>query len=456
MSKEKIILLVVSASIFVEALDIAIVNLAIPLIQIDFDLPGDVLHWIQTLYVLFYGGFLILGGKLADTLGRRNVFLAVSALFLITSAGAGLADSLVFLLLFRSVQGLAAALLMPSAVSIVTNTFREPNSRNQALGVFGSFAAIGSGSGLSIGGLIASNLGWQWIFFINVPVIAITILLAYKYIPRDYPKETKVPDVFTSLLFTCGILILTFIIHEMSAVTENGMQIGVGVLVMTLFLFLFYKRNRQLSSRLIDFSLYKNRLTLTANAGIVMMGAFFSSYLFLISIILQSMIGFSAASAGMILLPFSVMSAVVSRALIPTIMRRLPTIRVGIIGLSLFAMGGLSLLAALNFNYEMGLILLSIACVTGTGIAVCFSSLMVLAIQQLPPEQHGLASSIAQSSFFFGSGIGLSIIGFVLSTAASKAPMHAPVTAMSLFAIVGVIVLMATISRKQISTASAQ
>jgi MFS family permease len=221
-SRKTLLLLSVSCGIFFEALDIAIVNLAIPLIQKDFSLPGDTVQWMQTVYVLFYGGFLILGGKLADTFGRKTIFLIGSAIFLATSLGAALSTSFLMLCGFRALQGLGAAFVLPSAFAIVTSTFQESSERNKALGIFGSFAAIGSGSGLSLGGLIATYFGWQWIFFINVPVIAISSVIAHFVIPRDHAHaDNKRIDVLSGVALTLGILSLTYVIHDLKNISTD-------------------------------------------------------------------------------------------------------------------------------------------------------------------------------------------------------------------------------------------
>src|SRR5437764_396335 len=167
MRRKQIILIVASTAIFFEALDIAILNLAIPLMQRQFRLEPESIQWVQTVYVLFYGGFLVIGGKLCDTIGRKKIFMSGAGLFLFTSLGAGLSPNFIVLTVFRALQGLAAAMVMPSALSVITNTFTEPRERNRALSIFSSFAAIGSGCGLALGGILATYLGWRWIFFIN-------------------------------------------------------------------------------------------------------------------------------------------------------------------------------------------------------------------------------------------------------------------------------------------------
>jgi len=173
-TRRNLILILASIGTFVEALDIAIINLTIPSIQEQFNIGAEKVQWLQTLYVLFFGGFLIIGGKLSDEIGRKKLFLLGGMIFMLASLGAGLSPNFEVLALFRALQGLGAAFIMPSSLSIVTNTFTENQERNRALGVFSSFAAIGSGSGLSVGGLISTYLSWHWVFLINVPILLIT------------------------------------------------------------------------------------------------------------------------------------------------------------------------------------------------------------------------------------------------------------------------------------------
>lgn len=434
-SRKALVLISVSCGIFFEALDIAIVNLAIPLIQQDFSLPADTVQWMQTVYVLFYGGFLILGGKLADSIGRKKIFLIGSGIFLMTSAAAGFSTSFVMLCVLRGMQGLGAAFLMPAAFSIVTTTFQEPGERNKAIGIFGSFAAIGSGSGLSLGGLIATWLGWQWIFLINVPVIFISMVIGYLYISPDGAKRSSERiDVVSAVALTIGILLFTFVIHDLRSLEEpiNTLTfIAVIILCFSIFI-----RRSQLPNPLIPFGLFHRSLTWTGLGVMMLMGAVFTGFLFMISMVMQSYMNFTAAQAGLILVPFSIVSAFVSKTILPRMLKRMSMTTGGIIGMMLMTGGALSLLFAILADFPLAVVLLSVAFITGTGIAVCFLTLNVIILQGIPEANHGLASSMANTSFFFGGGIGLSILGALVPASSVELPWAAAV-ALTLYGLFG-------------------
>jgi len=443
MRRKQIILLVASTAIFFEALDIAILNLAIPLMQQQFQLDAETIQWVQTVYVLFYGGFLVIGGKLCDTIGRKNIFLAGAGLFLCTSLGAGVSGSFIMLTAFRALQGLAAALVMPSALSIITNTFTEPAERNRSISIFSSFAAIGSGCGLALGGIVATYLGWRWIFFINVPVISMALVLAYKYINKDVINKQPFPDIISSLLLTLVIVLLSYVVHNLPGFSKNYPQLLSFAAVIVAALYMFKRRERTRPHPLIDFSLFRSTGTITGNGITILLGAFFLSYLFLLSLVLQQNMHFSAAHAGLLLFPFSVCSFLVSRYVVPALFKKLTVLQTGILGMCLMLSGALLLMTALLFNHSMPLILLSIACVTGSGMSVCYPSLTALAIRDIPDTQQGVAAGICTTSYFIGAGLGLSLLalGMQLITTATTVN-HISVLLVGCFALPGVVWLL--------------
>lgn len=410
-ARKNLILIVASVGTFVEALDIAIINLTIPAIQKQFNIGAETVQWLQTLYVLFFGGFLIIGGKLSDQIGRKKVFLIGALVFMLTSLGAGLSPNFAVLAVFRALQGLGAALIMPSALSIVTNTFKAEQERNHAIGIFSSFAAIGSGSGLSIGGIISTYLSWHWVFLINVPILLITIIFAYQYLPADEKdKEGSKTDIISGLLLVFGLLSLTYGTHELIHIKEQPFLI-IGSLVVSVFLLtaVFY-RLKSVPQPLIDLQLFKHRSLRISNLVFFALGAFFIGFLFLISLMLQKDMGHSAASAGLMLVPFSIVSALVAKFILPHISKRLNSSQMGVLGWLFMLAGGLSLLISVYIGHPLISVLLGAAFISGVGMTFCFTALSVLGIQDVEPAHYGLASSLSSTSYFLGAGIGLSFM----------------------------------------------
>jgi EmrB/QacA subfamily drug resistance transporter len=411
MNRKKLILMIASAGTFVEALDIAIVNLSIPSIQEQFGIGTETVQWLQTLYVLFFGGFLIIGGKLSDQIGRRKIFLLGSLIFMLTSLGAGLSAGFEMLAVFRALQGLGAAFIMPSAMSIVTNTFTGDQERNRAVGIFSSFAAIGSGSGLSLGGIISTYLSWHWVFLINVPVLAVTLILAYNYLPKDIITErSKKTDVLSGMLLVLGLLSLTYGSHELVHIKENTATVVSSFLIAFSLLTILFYRLKSVSQPLIDLSLMKNRPLKLSGLSFFALGAFFIGFLFLISLMLQKDMNHSAASAGLMLVPFSILSALVAKFVLPNISKRLDSAQMAVFGWSFMLTGALLLLISVYTGHPLPLVLIGAACISGIGMTFCFTAQSVLGVQDIQPSDYGVASSVGSTSYFLGAGIGLSFM----------------------------------------------
>jgi EmrB/QacA subfamily drug resistance transporter len=420
-TRKNLILIIASIGTFVEALDIAIINLTIPSIQEQFNIGAETVQWLQTLYVLFFGGFLIIGGKLSDQIGRKKIFLIGALVFMLTSLGAGLSQNFEVLAIFRALQGLGAAFIMPSALSIVTNTFTGEQERNYAIGIFSSFAAIGSGSGLSVGGIISTYLSWHWVFLINVPILLLTLIFAYQYLPADEKRQVgQKTDFLSGMLLVLGLLSLTYGTHELVHIKENPFMIIGSLALSVVLLVAVFIRLKSVTQPLIDLQLFKHRSLMVSNVVFFTLGAFFIGFLFLISLMLQKDMGHSAAAAGLMLVPFSIMSALASKFVLPYISKRLSSSQMGVFGWSFMLTGALSLLIAVYTGHPLTVVLLGAACISGIGMTFCFTALSVMGIQDVEPSHYGVASSLSSTSYFLGAGIGLSFMTLISQIFPSK------------------------------------
>src|SRR5438270_10629639 len=200
-----VVLGVVGAAFFMTILDVAIVNVAIPSIQKDLKIAESTVQWVITAYAITFGGFLLLGGRMADLLGRRRIFVVGLVLFTLASLACGLASSAGILIASRAVQGLGAAIISPAALSIVTTTFDEGAERNKALGIWGALGGSGAAAGVLFGGILTKYLGWAWIFFVNVPVGALVLALSPSLVRESRIAEARRFDVAGAVTVTGGV-----------------------------------------------------------------------------------------------------------------------------------------------------------------------------------------------------------------------------------------------------------
>src|ERR671929_2111001 len=292
-------LAVVVAAQFMVVLDVAIVNVALPSIRTDLHFSESSLQWVITAYSIFFGGVLLLGGRLADLLGRRRLFMAGLLLFTVSSLLDGLSWSAPSLIVFRSLQGLGAALLSPAALSILTTTFEEGRERNLALGIWGAVSGSGGAAGVLLGGALTSALSWSWIFFINIPVGAIVLGLS-PWLLRESRADLRHRhfDFAGAATITAGLMLL---VYGMTRASQHGWATAetIGLLAASAALVVaFVVVELRSKAPLLPLGIFRLRTLAAANAsGLLMGGAIFSQF-FLLTLYMQQVLHYSALKTG--------------------------------------------------------------------------------------------------------------------------------------------------------------
>src|SRR5438132_3010082 len=385
-------LALLSAVQFMVVLDIAIVNVALPSIKVDLGFSQENLQWVISAYALFFGGFLLLGGRAADLLGRRRLFLAGIVLFTLSSLLAGLAWSEGSLIAARSFQGLGAAVISPAALSILSTTFTEGRERNIALGVWGAVGGFGAAAGVLLGGVLTEALSWSWIFFVNVPVGAVAFLLAPRLLNESRDASVKSFDVPGAVLVTGGLVSLVY------AITQSG-RYGwtsgrtVGVFAASLVLLVgFVLWERRHAEPLMRFGILRTKTEAGANVGGLILGTATFSMFLMLTLYMQQVLGYSPmktgvaylAVAGSAILWSGVAAQLVNRVGVkPVLVAGMIALTSGLLYFTQISIGGSYLTDLLP-----GFLLVAI------GIGFAFVPISIAAPAGVEPHQAGLASRL--------------------------------------------------------------
>src|ERR687898_3531625 len=319
---------------FVVVLDASIVNVALPSIGRDLDFAQADLSWVVNGYTLFFGGFLLLGGRMADLLGRRRMFIAGLILFAGASLAGGLAQSDIWLIAARAVQGLGAALLSPAALSLVTELFKEGAERNRALGVWGAVAGSGGAAGVLLGGMLTEWAGWEWVLFVNVPIGLAAVALAPRLLPESRDVgAARTFDATGAVLVTAGLALLVYtLVDAESAGWTSTQTLGLGALSLaTLGAFVAWESRA--TDPLMPFSIFRLQTLSGANAVGLLLGMSLIAMFFFLSLYMQQVLGYSPLEAGFALLPLAatvMVSATVASRLVTRVGAR-PTLVVGML-----------------------------------------------------------------------------------------------------------------------------
>jgi EmrB/QacA subfamily drug resistance transporter len=400
---------------FMVVLDVAIVNVALPSIRTDLHFSQESLQWVITAYAIFFGGVLLLGGRLSDLLGRRRVFVAGLAVFTVFSLLDGLAWSEGSLIAFRSLQGLGAALLSPAALSILTTTFREGRERNVALGIWGAASGSGGAAGVLLGGALTSALNWSWIFFINVPV-GVAVILASPVLLRESRADLghRRFDFAGAASITSGLMLL---VYALTRATQHGWGTGttIGLLVASAALIgAFFLIELRSQAPLLPLRIFRLRTLSASNvAGLLMGGAIFAQF-FLLTLYMQEVLHYSALKTGVayigLTLTIIVFSAV-AQALVTRVGIRLvlPT------GLALSTVA-LVLFARLPVHGHYFSDLFPAFMISGLGLALAFVPMSIGALTGVRQADAGIASGLINTTQQIGGAVGVAIATTVATT----------------------------------------
>ena len=410
-----IVLAVIVAAQFMVVLDVAIVNVALPTIKTDLHFSQESLQWVVTAYSILFGGVLLLGGRMADLLGRRRLFMVGLAVFTVSSLLDGLAWSEGSLIAFRSLQGLGAALLSPAALSILTTTFQEGRDRNRALGIWGAVSGSGGAAGVLLGGALTSALSWSWIFFINVPVGALVLVVAPRLVHESRAEVAhRHFDVPGAVSITGGLMLL---VYAMTRAVQHGWGTGetIGLLAASgLLIVAFLVVEARSSAPLLPLRIFRLRTLTGSNiAGLLMGGAVFSQF-FLLTLYMQQVLHYSALQTGVAYVALTLTIIVFANV------AQLLALRLGVrpvlpVGL-LLAAAGLVLYARLPDDGHYFWDLFPAFLLSGIGMALAFIPMTIGALAGVRSADAGIASGLINTSQQIGGAIGVAAATTISAT----------------------------------------
>jgi EmrB/QacA subfamily drug resistance transporter len=408
---------------FVVVLDASIVNVALPTIGKALSFTESDLPWVVNAYVLTFGGFLLLGGRAADLLGRRAVFMSGLVLFALASLAGGLATSSGQLIAARAVQGLGAAILSPAALSIVTTTFSDGAERNKALGVWGAVAGSGGAAGVLLGGVLTDGLGWQWVLWVNVPIgIAAAALAPSLIVESRADAGRRHFDFAGAASITAGLSVLVYaLVDANDAGWGSGQTIGLLATAVALIAG-FVAIERRSRSPLVPFGIFRLRTLTGANVVGVLVGASLFSMFFFISLYMQQVLGYSAIKAGLSYLPLAV-SIILSAGIASQLVTRIGFKRVMAAGTAMIAVA-LVWFAQISPNGGFVPDILGPSVLAAVGLGFAFVTTTIAAVSGVGNADSGLASGLINTTQQVGGALGLAVLSAISIsvTGASRAP----------------------------------
>jgi EmrB/QacA subfamily drug resistance transporter len=431
-SNRWLILVIACIAQFMVVLDATIVNVALPSIQRGLHFSVSSLPWVVNAYTLIFGGFLMLGGRAADLIGRKRLFAAGIAVFSLASLLNGVAQSPTMLILGRGLQGLGGALLSPAALSIITTTFTETSERTKALGVWSAIAAGGGAVGLILGGVLTDLASWQWVFFVNVPVGVAALALTARFVPESRANVAhRTFDFLGATTVTGGLVVLVYAIVKAqgygwgSAKTIGLLAAGAALLAA------FVAIERRSKAPLMRLSIFRVRTLAVADLVLLLVASGLFGMFFFASLYVQEILGYSPLHAGLAFLPVTA-GIVIGAGIAQQLIRRLGVRNVAVTGV-LIGAAGLSVLTQLPVhgsylgNLMSGLFPMSI------GMGLTFVPITLLATGGVTGDDAGLASGLFNTAQQVGGSLGLAILA-TLAAIQTSSLLHGPVSSAGMLA----------------------
>jgi EmrB/QacA subfamily drug resistance transporter len=411
----RLTLVFLCAVAFFDFVDVSIVNVALPSIRQDLHFSIQNLQWVLSGYVLTYGGFLLLGGRAADLLGRRRILVGGTALFALSSVACGVAQNSGTVVSARLVQGVGAAMMSPAALSILTTSFNQGTDRVKALGAWGAMVGVAPAVGVLAGGLLSGGPGWRWVFFVNPPICVLVLIAAYRLLDNDN-KQSRLADFDArgAVLATATMLLTIYALIKAPEVGWNTTRTIAELAGAGALLVVFLTNERFHANPLVPLSIFRIKGLAGADATQTIATAGFFSMFFFITLYMQNILHFSPTKAGAAYVPVALgvaISAVIcSRLFVRTGTR--PIMAAG----ALLAAGGVYWLSRIPVHGSYASDLLPGLLIMSVGLGAVFVAVQTAANAGVPPDKAGLAASLVNASFQLGAALGLAIFSAIATS----------------------------------------
>jgi EmrB/QacA subfamily drug resistance transporter len=400
---------------FIVVIDAAIVNVALPSIGEGLNFSQENLSWVVNAYVLTFGGFLLLGGRMADLLGRRRVFIAGLLLIAVASLAAGFSANDGQLIAARAAQGLGAAIISPSALSIITTTFSDGAERNKALGAWGAVAGLGGAAGVLFGGILTDGLGWEWVLWINVPVALAVAALTRPVVAESRSESvTRHFDTAGAVSVTAGLSVLVYALVDAAEAGWGSVQtlglLGLSAALIAAFVAIELRSD----APLMPFRIFRLRTLTGANAVGLLVGASLFSMFFFITLYMQQVLGYSAIKAGLSYLPLAVM-IIVASAIASQLVTRIGFKPVLAAGMTFIAVA-LVWFSQVSVDGGFATDILGPSLLAATGLGFAFVTTTIAAVSGIRDQESGLASGLINTSQQIGGALGLAVLATIANS----------------------------------------